>query len=268
MKKILVPTDFSENAKNAYEYAKALAKYLNATITVHHYWYPDASSVGGFMVPPMHNFLEERKTRLAAFVGDDKVASEVVMGFPGDLIEQASATDEVDLIVMGTTGDSNVIDKMFGSISTKVSQNAHCPVWLVSPNGEFSGIKNIMFASDFETSNNLVLHQIVKLGRLFKANVHLVHINEDQNSPAVEVSTHFEKIEDAINFNLSTIDNESVWEGLNDFVKENDIDLTVVVTKHRSFWENLWHKSQTKNIVLHAQTPLVVLHVDDEKTLA
>ncbi|MFT5166707.1 MAG: nucleotide-binding universal stress UspA family protein [Saprospiraceae bacterium] len=41
------------------------------------------------------------------------------------------------------------------------------------------------------------------------------------------------------------------------------MDLIVVVTKHRSFWEGLRTKSITKEMVFHTKVPLLILHLDD-----
>ena len=45
MNNILVPTDFSDSAKNAYEFALKLAERCNGAIKVSHVHYPDASAI-------------------------------------------------------------------------------------------------------------------------------------------------------------------------------------------------------------------------------
>lgn len=265
MKNILVPVDFSPVSRNAYAYAKELGKHLEAKLTVRHYWHPDADAVATMSAAPSAVYTEELERSLAAFTGTDKVKSELVPGLAATSIEEASK--DFDMIVMGNTGDGGVLEEMFGSIASHVSRQAHCPVWLIPPGGRFKGLKKIMFASDFETASDRILEEIVKLGHAFGSDIHLVHVNEDKSAPATDVKSRFAAHSELTNISLHTLQNDSVWDGLEEFAKENGINLSVVVTKHRSFWENLWHSSTTKEIVLQADTPLVVLHTDEEESL-
>lgn len=274
-----MPTDFSDTAKNAFQYAKQLAKKLNGHLKVVHCWYPDLDIVNGLSAPPVELVMKTRKKFLDDFIqsnkieqgGDDAsknvIESEVLVGFAGTALEEASANKDIDLIVMGTTGDGGTMEKIFGSISSHVSQNAQCPVWLVPPKAQFKGIKNVMYASDFPALDNDIIHQVVHLANLFDASIHLVHVNKENNEEVYEMKNIAKKVGSSVKFSLTTVHNESIWEGLDKYAHEHEIDLMVLVTRHRSFWEKLLHKSQTKEIVLHAEIPLMVLHMDDKNEI-
>ncbi|MFM9952206.1 MAG: universal stress protein [Saprospiraceae bacterium] len=50
---------------------------------------------------------------------------------------------------------------------------------------------------------------------------------------------------------------------MNQYAEMEKIDLIVMATRHRSFWEQLFHKSQTKQMALHTHLPMLVLHQGD-----
>jgi len=279
MKNILMPTDFSDTAKNAFQYAKQLTKRLNGHLKVVHCWYPDLDIVNGLSAPPVDLVMKARKKKLDNFIqsnkikqgGDDAsknvIESEVLAGFAGTALEEASANEEVDLIVMGTTGDGDMMEKVFGSISSHVSQNAQCPVWLVPPKAQFKAIKNVMYASDFPALNNTIIRQVVSWANLFDANIHLVHVKKEDKKEVYGMKNLSRKVDSSVKFRLTTVHNKSIWVGLDKYAREHEIDLMVLVTRHRSFWGELLHKSQTKEIVFHAEIPLMVLHMDDKNEI-
>ena len=45
--------------------------------------------------------------------------------------------------------------------------------------------------------------------------------------------------------------------------QEVHADLILLLTKHRSFVENLRHKSVTKKAILYSKIPLMILHPED-----
>jgi hypothetical protein len=56
------------------------------------------------------------------------------------------------------------------------------------------------------------------------------------------------------------LNNEDPDEGIMDFADKNQIDLLVVLPKHHGFIGNLFHKSHTKQLVLHSHVPVMAIH--------
>ena len=57
---------------------------------------------------------------------------------------------------------------------------------------------------------------------------------------------------------------DDVVEQLNEYALFNNIDLIILVTHQRSFWESILHKSITRKALLGAGLPLLVMHSDDD----
>ena len=280
MKKILVPTDFSQNAKGAFLYAYLLAhRWDEALIKLVNVYIP-AGSTEYAMIVPIEEDLRIREQRLEEFLAESMaelelpkneqkkitVETDILIGFPVE--EIAKQSKEYDIVVMGTTGEGGVLEQVFGSVSTGLSQKAHCPVLLVPKDAEFKNIDRIMYASCEESACEDTIEQIVDFNKIFNASLHFIHVKE-QNDRNFETTKEeimeelFEEGEPKFAFDITEVDGKTVKEGLHKYATGNDMDLVVMVTKHRNFWKQLFHKSQTKQMLLTTKIPTLVFHSDD-----
>jgi nucleotide-binding universal stress UspA family protein len=132
-KRILLATDGSPVAEREVLYAEHLARVEPAEIIVLHAYEPPAryASYAGY------DRLLEGYRAIAQAVVDDVVnelhedgvpaRGEVRTGPAAEAIISAAADHDVDLIVMGTRGSSN-LQAILGSVSAQVLRYAHCPV--------------------------------------------------------------------------------------------------------------------------------------------
>jgi nucleotide-binding universal stress UspA family protein len=138
-KKILLPTDGSEESKKAVSRGLELAKALGSDV-VGVYVIDTSSFVNlpeTFMWENVRGLLEEEGKKAIASMERAakkhklKLSSEIREGSPSKEILNLAAEKKADLIVMGTAGRSG-LDKFFlGSVSEKVLRSAGCSVMLV-----------------------------------------------------------------------------------------------------------------------------------------
>ncbi len=278
MKNILVPTDFSQAAKGAFQFALDLAELQGGKVKAINVYHPEFDQETKWLDSSFLDGVSFAKDRLSNFVKDGlsaggggvavatKVEQEVVTGFAVDEILELSKQKGLDMIVMGSTGERGFLEKLFGSVSTNVTQRAECPVMLV-PNGvQFHGFKHIMYASNYEAAERPTLHKLVDVANAFNADIHFVHVAEDGDSKTYQeiesklFNVLFNGSDPSFAFNLTKIEGQSVVDGLNDYALKHDIDLVVMVCPHRKFWEQLFHKSVTKAMALNTKLPILVLH--------
>ncbi len=284
MKKIVVPVDFSKVSRNALLYAENLSAATQNPLKVINVCHPTGDSLDSTTVSQIDDILKERKKQLEQFVHragpggprpsqvDDvatDIDSEVIAGFAKSEIINQSKKEDTEMILMGTTGESNTISNLLGSISTAVSQNAHSPVWLVPPKATYNGIENILYASNYDAADGTLLNKITNLAAQFEANIHLVHVNDKKGNDGGEfegfvLEQLFKKKNPKLNLKVTTVQADSAWGGLMDYAQQNEIDLIALVTRHRSFWEKLRHQSTTKKMVLGAVAPMLVMHVGEK----
>jgi len=144
IKRILVPTDFSEPADKALTYALDLAAKLGASVTlIHVFDDPFANGVytGEYMPIPAHireEILADLRRKLADAVarrGHSEVNLEVQFGSTARTIVDGAAERNIDLIVMGTHGRGGMAHLLLGSVAERVVRTASCPVLTVRSKG-------------------------------------------------------------------------------------------------------------------------------------
>lgn len=296
LRRIMVPVDFSAASENAFRFAWEIARRFDASIELVHaiegmFEGSTAASTGFIekyvrtMKSDLQTFASEMRKKYvpehpasnpkpggpgewnanAALV---KIQTKVEFGFPDAVIEEQSS--RYDLVVMGTTGKATMTTKLFGSVSTSTSQFAHCPVLLVPPNAVFEGFRNILYASNFESSDPEKVRQVVSFAKKFEAQLHFVHVGK-----AGEAGEELEKNLFAINYKYSGADKpflfgkmigDDVVEKLHEYAFYHKNDLFVFVTPRRGFWDSLLHKSQIKKMLLHTDTPVLVVHQFNDLT--
>jgi nucleotide-binding universal stress UspA family protein len=144
LKRILVPTDFSDHSHNALRYGAAFAEKFAAELYLLHVFQdlavsqPEAVTVGAPIVAPLEQFMAAAQTALERLIRDNNlgrlaVHPEVRAGAPFDQIVQFAVDKDIDLIVMGTHGRGWLAHVLLGSVTEKVVRKAPCPVLTVRP---------------------------------------------------------------------------------------------------------------------------------------
>jgi nucleotide-binding universal stress UspA family protein len=273
MKKLIVPTDFSPTAENAFRFALQLAEHQNSAIKVVNVFSPEFDPQNPYLNDSVGVLEESIRGQLDKFVAGTvpsgsqaAIEQACIIGFPAEEVVNLSCQEETGMIVMGATGEKGLFEKVFGSISVAVASKADCPVLLVPDGAKYQGIKQILYASDFENLSEKVLNKLIGMANTFNAGIHFVHVasaDEKQDFKEIENSLFkvlFKNGEPSFSFNMSKVAGNSVAEGLNEYAANNNIDMVVLVHPRRNFWDALFHKSVTKEMTFNPKLPVLVLH--------
>lgn len=265
-KAILFPTDFSPTAKNAFAYAVELAKKMNATIdliSVFHLPVADASSVQPNQIDRM---LHEKKQQVAnhmaefikgpnkEYVGKTRIDYGV---FISAEITEAAMDGDYDLIVMGMQGEHNRIEKLMGSTTSHTMMHAPCPVLAIPEQADFQGIEEIAYATDFYPNDTKAIRTLMDLAENLKARVHFVHVSQDE----VEAAPQLHLANSSTTFaGYNVVTDDSIENGLNEFIKEKEVDVLALFIPRRRLWERLFHSSFSKRMAMNTRIPLLTFH--------
>src|SRR5688572_17902862 len=147
MKKILVPTDFSKPAALATDVAADIAKRSGAELVLLHV--VEGASEGSVNIEGEATYsgdwedkiftlklIEKAKKQLARIAEDSKLAGikvrqELRLGTPFHGMNAIITDRKVDLVVMGTSGRTELEQMIIGSNTEKVVRTSHCPVLTV-----------------------------------------------------------------------------------------------------------------------------------------
>ena len=143
LKRVLLPTDFSELSSEATKYACALAEQFDAQLHMLHVhenivvpeyamgidWDKLAREARSAAEAQMEEVLDP------AWKEAHKVVKATAEGPPFLEIIRYAKERDIDLIVMATHGRSGVSHMLIGSVAEKVVRKAPCPVLTVRPKG-------------------------------------------------------------------------------------------------------------------------------------
>jgi len=145
-KKILLPTDGSENAKRAGKHAIWLADASGADIIVLNViepYYPQISTLPNFREGIYDDLRDEGKNVVESFRKDLEVSqcngvcktinlsTKIKEGKPYNEIIKVLDKEKIDLVIMGASGRHGLDKFMLGSVTERVMRSSKCPVMVV-----------------------------------------------------------------------------------------------------------------------------------------
>ena len=138
LKRILVPTDFSEQSEKALAYGLELAKMFKAELHILHAFdvtpitYGEGVGIGIESVVAIESAANEHLNGIVVDAPSDMpVVKRVVQGPAFVEIVRYARENDVDLVVVGTHGRGAVAHMLLGSVAEKVVRKAPCPVLVV-----------------------------------------------------------------------------------------------------------------------------------------
>ena len=143
IRRILVPTDFSDSARQALDWGVSLARQFKAEILLLHVVENLTVGYASDLFPvPMAEVYEEisgyahaELTKLAESVRAQgvSVTERLAQGTPSAEIIRLAKDEPVDLVVLGSHGKGLLDHALFGSTTERVVRKAPCPVLTCRP---------------------------------------------------------------------------------------------------------------------------------------
>ena len=276
MKNILIPTDFSSNADHAISYALNIFKCERTNFYFVHAY---ADEVYG----PYHNvdkdtfdkqkkmIAEESENKLQKLVTDTQTKThnplhkyEAISSFESlvDAINDFADTKNIDLIIMGTKGKTANSKITFGSNTVQVFKYVKCPVLAVPDQYSYSQPKKILFPSNYMLPyKRRELKLLDIMAGEFKAEVLSLYISDFEDLSLRQLDNKKFLEESLPNARLSfvrtSVNNRA--NAITEYIKENNIDLLVMVNSRHSFLEDLLYQSTIDEIGLSPTIPFLVM---------
>jgi len=183
IKQILVPTDFSENAQHALDYAVALAKACSAKLHLLHtpvvptYLLMDLSySPGPEAVTRILNEAQDaldEQVKSVAAAGVEHLAA-IREGTVHEVVRDYAREHNVDLVVVGTHGRTGVSKLMYGSVTERILKTVHTPIIVIPPEGG-KVPSSIVMAYDFSAPARRAAEAARAIHGVFRGPLHVVH---------------------------------------------------------------------------------------------
>lgn len=274
MKKILIPTDFSDHAEYALKVAAQIAKKNNGEIILLHMLelpHQGSDAVGaGSDIPEIMFFKNAAIRRLEDLMEEDYLdglkVSEIIqfeMAFDGIL--NISQKNDVDLIVMGSHGASGFKEMFIGSNAEKVVRNSDIPVLIIKKEESDFQVNDFVFASNFSDEIKKPFSKVVEFANKFDSTLHLVMVNTPNNFKSTSEAEATMKTF-LSNFNISKAEthiyNETnVEKGILNFSDSINADLIGMSTHGRKGLSHFFNGSISEDLVNHSNRAVITFKI-------
>ncbi len=276
MKTILLPTDFSDVAKNAARYAVELAKQAGANKIVLYNAYQapviteptmpvvqmiDMDTLKGITDDGLKNF----QTWLQE-ITPEGIELQTMSEFAilSNNIEDVCEKTNADIVVMGITGGSKIEEVLIGSTAISVVNHSKVPVIVIPPHATFTEIKKVAFPCDFKKIQETTpLRLITTILKDTGAEFLVLHVDNNHKHFTEETKKESEKLQvllQDLQPQFHYIDHEDFVEGINEFADAHKVDLLITIPKKHGLFEGLFKRSHTKQLAFHSHVPLMCIH--------
>lgn len=273
MKKILVPTDFSERGDFAYAVASKLAQDTHAKILTMSVISGPRGAVynkKGELKNDEGNDYTEWTKRLAAnkvkmkdWIADkpDVVDSITTIGDIDNSILHYSESNDVDLIVMGTEGTFNKSKWTKGSHTTYISNHSDIPVLSLKCDRSNMDLKEILLVSDFLENEKLDLSILKAIQSAYNSKIILLKVNTPKqkrtDEQIIDDMEAFACTNKLTNYSKEIYNASTVESGIGKFSAENGIDLIALGTHQSYGFSKLFSGSISDDVVNHLFHPIL-----------
>jgi nucleotide-binding universal stress UspA family protein len=277
MKTILVPTDFSNAAMNAAEYAMSFAKEINANVLLMHAYNVPMALAGDVPILAItpeelqkdnEKLLKKEAARLKKKTNVE-IKYKAKMGLAVDEIREEEK--KVDFIVMGMTGAGKLSEFLLGSITTATLKKVKTPVIVIPEKVNYKSPEKIALATDYALINIDTLDILKELAKTFGSKIYVVNVKEQKEEVSVKgvnAETKWEAQLSGTEHFYFFPEHDDLVEGVNEFVKTEKADMVAVIPHRYNLIEGLFHKSFSKKMAFHTQVPLLILPDNHKKTNA
>ena len=275
MKRILVPVDFSEEAKCAVKTAANIALKTGSDIYLLHMvdlpeGIIDAQSGTDNSSPASILYMQKIHERFDDIKNSPEleglnVSEKVHFEKTFDGVIEESKKDNIDLIVMGSSGATGLKEIIVGSNTEKVVRHSKVPVLVVKKNADDLDIKHIVFASDFGDESKNRFQDLIDFAKIFDATLHLLYVNTPHNFNTTKDIN--EKISNFVDdftldkFDITIYNDISVEKGILNFANDIDADLIALNTHGRSGLSQLFNGSVGQELANHALKPVLTFKI-------
>jgi nucleotide-binding universal stress UspA family protein len=279
MKKILVPTDFSDNALKASLYAAEIARRSGAAICFLHALEMGFEKIyAPFSLHGKYDSLvkEDRKTELDTFCKQImknyptvKFTSVLEHGVAVNSILDYCAHKKTDLVVMGTKGAGVVKERLVGTVAAGVVGKSAVPVLVVPEDYELEQPDGILFLTNRFEKNTKLLRMIMELAQLFSAKIKVGLFMDVDEAEAVDYLAGNRHINEYlkflkakypdISFTGELIEGKDFESAIELYHAVHETDMAALITYPKGFWEKVLLKSVTKKMVFHSNTPVLAI---------
>lgn len=276
MRKVLIPTDFSENAFNALQYACQVFKYEKGDFFIVHA-YADATyrqAVGDdrvileeFKENLFHRseaLLKKTKTDLREYSPNPKHTYNFISIFKTlvDAVNDIVNEENIDIVVMGTRGETNDRKITFGSHMLQVLKYVDCPVLAIPERYVYHPPKAVLFPTNYLVPyKRRELKLLCQMTGSFRSTIYMLYIDPIKKL-TLRQEDNLEFLKSCLpkaKLIFETTSEKDKTLAISKYIVDKKIDMLVLVNSRHSYIEDMLYRSTIDKLGLHVKIPFLVM---------
>jgi len=273
MKNVLLPTDFSNNSRNAIQYAfqffkdqdcdfyflnvQKISEYLTGDI----YAASKDNSLFGAVIQDnkqkLKNFIDE----LEREYGRETITIHPIVDYDifTDAVNQVVDKKKIDIIIMGSNGATGAKEVIFGSNTLSVIRKVDCPLLIIPEKYSFKKINSALFTiHNQEIIDSNKLPPLLEILLKYNSTLKILEINEKNKVSENNQEEIKELFTEVITEYYSLIDLPAPV-AVSAFVQLIDVQIHATFTERETIFERFIFGSETAKISYETKIPLLIL---------
>ncbi|PKB18539.1 universal stress protein [Flavobacterium sp. 5] len=272
MKKILFPTDFSDVSKNAFIYALKLADAVNAEIITLHVYEVDSPKYLDFSIylqeiyeyeelSEFENYKDEvpllRNIAEVNNLGHIPISNVLIEGSLAAEILKLSKEENIDFIVLGTKGVTNLRQIFLGTTLTNIMDESKMTVLGIPESCTYTPITKILFTTKYHFEDIEALHKAHNLSKIFNAHIDCLNVKPAHKVYNDDFIVDFKNVFKNSNVAFHSVLSDDVEGAILDFIQQKKINMMAAHIKHKGFFEKLFQISLSKKLAVDINIPFL-----------
>lgn len=189
-----------------------------------------------------------------------------------DAVEEVTASFKIDLIILGSQGDSAGINSAYHNRVSEISQSLDfCPILVVPESCKFdkNEFSEIVFPTSFNNSyQSAELNPVINLAKLTNSAIRIVYIQESNatlNEKQLANKQDLIDLLQEVKFTIHTLTQTTVSTGVRLFIQSRNSNMLSLYRRKQGFFSRLFNQSMEKDIDFDPSIPVLLINELDEK---
>lgn len=288
---ILIPVDFSENSMKACKFGLNFAAQIKVEVVLMHVYFspvympslqyategygmPYEAELGiKSMLDNVHNKLKELTDNIDKMMADKEIPEVKYTcllreGIPEEEILAYAREESPLMIIMGTRGENMTEYGLMGSVTAEVIERSPVFVYSIPEEAKltnFKEINKVAFMTSFDQRDLISFDSLITTFKDYNFEIYFIHLSSNEEKRTWNeiklsgIKEYFHKQYPHLKINYSQVVEDSFFNHLDDYVKEQNIDVLCVSNYKRNIFARLFNPSIAKKMIFHSRTPILVI---------
>ncbi len=269
IQKILIPIDFTENAKNAVDYAFQFADIYKAEVTLIHVINPahfaNAAGHGIYMNVDTGQFEENAKKLLVEVAKKHqsnkiKINTKTGIGYVPEQVIAEAEKNEIDLIILGTHGTRGFEEFFLGSNAQRIISTATTPVLSIPPQAHKFELNKIVVLIGQSGVINKKINYAASIAKKFNTDISVFHASKENDTLTSNLNTvqsYFNN--EGLQYEIATAKKDNITDEVLHYCKTNNADMVIVSGGNQSELSKKYIGLFPQLVVNHAKIPVLTV---------